>query len=287
MAKVLQVYLLEEFFQVERREGSIHSKFDNVINVEFDGRIITMMTASYCGIPDSIVIPREYFKELKRLPVGAEVVFSREGVNVSTLIEGLGWPPIRLWKSSCFAMGNGMTEKPDVMGFLAAVDQYLASENDINYDRQTGISEPKLQMLAQAVLEDNPEDAKRIAISVTGWGIGLTPSMDDAIVGIGAFVEGLRVISKEKVAAIRDWNGYIDDVKRLTTDISMKYLKCASEGRFSDCLLDLVLGMYQKSDRHCDNISKIISIGHSSGRDMLLGIVEACEQYSHIRGGST
>ena len=62
-----------------------------------------------------------------------------------------------------------------------------------------------------------------------------------------------------------------------TTDISIKYLVCALEGRFSDVLRELMGAVFSGSVLDWDaGIERVAGIGSTSGIDMLLGIWLGC-----------
>lgn len=62
-----------------------------------------------------------------------------------------------------------------------------------------------------------------------------------------------------------------------TTDVSMKYLYCAMEGRFSEYLTALIRWTFTKDDKEVWSLLLDISgVGASSGTDMLAGMGIAC-----------
>lgn len=95
---------------------------------------------------------------------------------------------------------------------------------------------------------------------IIGRGLGLTPSGDDILIGI-LFV----LFSKGK-------EQQVDKIKleaslSRTNDISREFLQYALKGIFSESLLEL-LG----TDNIDQSVNCILSTGHTSGADSLLGI---------------
>ena len=88
----------------------------------------------------------------------------------------------------------------------------------------------------------------------------MTPSCDDAFLGIIAVYSGAKLYAEtmgvNTSKFLREWMA-LPDIKNLppfyrtlsnrTTDVSLKYLCCAQEGRFSDVVIDLIKGMFSKA----------------------------------------
>lgn len=126
--------------------------------------------------------------------------------------------------------------------------QWLNKTPKDNFSNYLSMKFPDIQTLK---LED--------LYSLIGFGIGLTPSMDDFIIGIW-FVFDLLNIKIDKTVNLNS-----------TTTVSKAFLKAAQETHYSSLLLnlgdDLKLHIDPKS-----TIDKISKVGHSSGKETLLGI---------------
>lgn len=100
-----------------------------------------------------------------------------------------------------------------------------------------------------------------------GLGIGLTPSGDDALVGMLAAVwahQG-RTAGVDAVAAL------LDRRPALTTDASLTYLRLACGGEFSQPVLRLVQALRRRTGvEHA--VQHVALLGHSSGADLLAGM---------------
>lgn len=105
-----------------------------------------------------------------------------------------------------------------------------------------------------------------------GLGIGLTPSGDDALVGMLAalWAERGRTRGVDAVARL------VDRRPPLTTEASLTYLRLACGGEFSRPVLDLVQALRQRSGVH-HAVQHVAHIGHSSGADLLAGLAVAIE----------
>ena len=106
--------------------------------------------------------------------------------------------------------------------------------------------------------------------TLVGLGEGLTPSADDAVVGVlaGLDVLGLRVLRAGLVAALPA------DIEARTPRVSAQALRAAADGMYGAPLLALLeaLAAGKPADRAAADLS---AVGHRSGRDTLLGLAAA------------
>lgn len=101
-----------------------------------------------------------------------------------------------------------------------------------------------------------------------GKGPGLTPSSDDMLVGM-LFVA--QACQPEKIASLTPFFNITPDLSTLTTSVSQNYLQFASRGFFSSYLQNLANKLANNEDILRD-IFELLTVGHHSGADTLLGI---------------
>ena len=109
--------------------------------------------------------------------------------------------------------------------------------------------------------KNNAIDLKHII----GFGSGLTPSMDDVLVGLMSFLkytkhEYFDIISK----------ACLPHVNR-TTDISKEMLLLATKKQFNEGVVNIYNSTNNKS-LFMKNLTHLLKYGHSSGHDTLCGI---------------
>ncbi len=100
----------------------------------------------------------------------------------------------------------------------------------------------------------------------TGKGPGLTPSSDDMLVGM-LFAHYLA----EPENKINDFFNNTPPLSELTPIVSKNYLEYAAQGIFSSYLIQFGKKI-KNGDLIFEDILKILSIGHYSGADTLLGL---------------
>ena len=124
----------------------------------------------------------------------------------------------------------------------------------------------RVDNLRCALREGRDEAASEGVKEMLGLGMGLTPSCDDWLVG---YLYASRILGKAKQfhtvgeAVLK----YADEY---TNKISAEYLKAVARGEYYELLERCLL------EGKSDCILRLLSIGNSSGSDMLSGMIAAC-----------
>jgi hypothetical protein len=110
-----------------------------------------------------------------------------------------------------------------------------------------------------------------------GLGPGLTPSGDDVVTGfVLALLEGERLglLSPDRSSTLVDAIRSISPGK--TNTFSQSILELACRGLAGETLNQLIISLYgRETHRVEEDAEKLIRIGHSSGTDMILGVLLA------------
>ena len=135
-------------------------------------------------------------------------------------------------------------------------------------------------ILAKGYLAESQDIIIEAYQELVGAGHGLTPSCDDAMLGIMAgactwFTIMDRVSGRDKFLKLS--RQMLQDLiqQRQTTEISCKYLKCACRGNFSVSLCELMEWLACAGWEDSLPKKQILSIadtGHTSGMDTLYGL---------------
>ena len=100
-----------------------------------------------------------------------------------------------------------------------------------------------------------------------GLGSGLTPSFDDACVGMAAVYTAVGC----PIPPLSDL--------AVTTDVSARYLQLAQEAYFGQPLLDLIHALWQDESALSEAVHHLEAVGATSGRDMLYGVRLALRKF--------
>lgn len=301
MIHVVEAHLSEEFICTSIINGVIHSKFSTVINVLFAmpkgrRRLITIITQATKGIPDSITVTDEFFDSLSLLSLGTKVASSNLIFNFGTNTELLKVDFSSL-RSSNITVENYRVST-ELINFFRYPKVLKNFYDDLNYeDKYLDISYIKkkeiswnLERFARAWVDNDFIQMETILLHYVGMGIGLTPSCDDAFIGIIALFTGAKYFADKNNAVnscLGKWKE-LTEIERLssfenllfnrTTDVSLKYLCCSQEGRFSEPVNDLIRIIYSETEVGLELCIKSVSeVGGSSGIDTLLGMEIACK----------
>jgi hypothetical protein len=310
MSQIIEARLTDEFNSSEEIIGVIHSKFRTVLNVLFrmpggSSRLIAIITPATRGIPDSITVTEEYFAKISLLPVGSKLLCKALNIHfadISEVLEG----NVGCLRSSRIVIENTIAGTAELSNFLRYPEELKNfSGRCLCTDGLSILSAEKksdvvsnLQSFSKAWLEHDFIKMEAILLKYAGMGIGLTPSCDDAFLGIIAVYTGARFYAETPAGRAREglktWRGLpvigsITPFSRLlfnrTTDVSLKYLCCCQEERFSDAMLDLIRAIFSGTEEDLEPYIKIVSsVGGSSGMDTLFGTEIACRELSKSIG---
>lgn len=261
-------YLSKRFLTLPTGAGRVHSVFRRAVNVVLDGTLVTFVPDAGAGLPDSIVLTAADFAILGQTSCD-EPVLKRSG----TIAIPQSRITIRIGdnhRDNAFPLGGKLAPaaerierweriRCDLAGFRAEMPPEV---------------EQRSAELANALGYRDLPACERIAASLVGLGSGLTPSGDDVLLGVLAVLRFLT----ESGATSPFFTMFAAAVVKLaegnTTDVSLKYLRCAGQGRFSLPLIAGVRSFYEAGHAiDMVNLERLVSTGDTSGSDMLNGIV--------------
>lgn len=264
MKPVLETRLTGDFLAETEIRGTVHSKFRRTANLAFPGRLITLALPEVPGLPDSITVSREVLEAVGCVPEGASVVkkgllFCLDGGDALFSLEGA---------DRCSDAMPAAERPVPVQQLLEAAGPLL---KDSGFSRMTPYVREELFGRLHAFCQSLSDGGTEAALlGCAGIGCGLTPSSDDALVGILAAQAGGILLRGRRVNPHRLWSV----LEGRTTCVSRKYLCCAAERRFSQPLRALFDD--HSPDTLESRLKAAAAVGSTSGRDTLTGIVLAC-----------
>lgn len=137
------------------------------------------------------------------------------------------------------------------------------------YFELAALLETRISLCAEAALSCQEEALAEEVRQLVGWGFGLTPSGDDALVGALAALKSFAPSAGERlVQAVRP---------RLasTTDVSRTCLELACQGYGSEHLIGVLSGFCGIAGNQ--SLDALLSFGHTSGQDTAMGVAAAME----------
>ncbi|MDN6625093.1 MAG: DUF2877 domain-containing protein [Acidipropionibacterium jensenii] len=195
-------------------------------------------------------------------------------------LEGIG-TPVALETAGAAVVASRITTHGTPAVFSAPASWFDTADG-----RRFGV--PRLERAAEAIWGD--QDAEALE-ALCGLGIGLTPSGDDALIGLIATARtaglGTRVIGRftEILTSPR--------AAGLTTETSLCHLRLAVGGDFSATVLDLLDALIADHDstttgqpRILTAVARLAHTGHSSGADLMAGVAALTRRLAHQQRSS-
>ncbi len=278
--------------------GKVHSVFKNSINVLLrDGHLVTVISKNkpvnvYCLKVDS----DQSFIKLG-FKAGQPVIFFREkivfeqGQQIS-LINAEEWnadPDFNFQRDTAESLKNKadqlaetLRESGNRFGIYALLQCLLETYPAVDklfpeplpYGKAEKFIAQRFEKFINTFYQENAEELEERAKDIIGFGIGLTPSMDDFITGLmisNLYASYFFEDSLDKAALMnREIVKFEDD---RTTVVSREMLRYAAQGKVNQALRDVMLSMFSqnKTDLPAD-LEQVLALGESSGTDTLLGV---------------
>lgn len=260
-------YLPPEFL-TSVQIGDTHSVFTHAVNLVFGEVMVTLVADHDAGIPDSIVLRPEDFSAL-HFRYGEPVRLEAKQLvfPAAPMIIDLSCPN----HENTFPPGLQLASPEERKRRLSIVKQQFLAEHHLPEP-----VEKRFLGLLLAVNAGDFDKTEKLLLELIGLGSGLTPSADDALLGLLA-VRAFLTAAGANVPLPE----FPTMVHRLsagrTTDVSRKYLRCAVQGRFSLPLVNsarLLLDLLPPIDT--SGLQRLLATGHTSGLDMFRGVICSC-----------
>lgn len=265
------------------QRGHVHSVFQRAINLRMeDGHLFTLSLPEDGRGPWSFTLNGSHLPG--GLPIGAPVVLTWDMLRIGSLplpiAEGAAYtlPRGRLSGTrDCFSSNLPLlrrrleqTEREKNLGPFALTTQELLTQ--------------RLLSLKGALAVEDRQEAILAGQDLLGLGQGLTPSGDDMLTGLflllglegSPFPEGDRLLGQIIQGCVGE-----------TTDVSWQMLTAAASGYYKQTLVRFAQALGGPADELLPAMERVLSIGHSSGWDILLGCLTAGElllKYDHRIG---
>lgn len=234
------------------RMAYIHSKYKSTINLDFNGRIISIQNTGLAKTPMSMVIDNDIDLENLKIDVGEKVKINQSIIYIANY--QFNYKEANIWNPQLnISIENRGINFTNTIIFLSNI-------LDIS---------PKKSLIGVQQIKTVEELIKFI-----GSGIGLTPSGDDFITG---FLSALFVFEEENDLLQNYRERLIHQLSNLldkTTFLGKEFLKYACNREFSDIIHGFYRSLKENNRNHILNSAmEILKLGHSSGADTLSGIV--------------
>ncbi|MHA6252833.1 oxamate carbamoyltransferase subunit AllH family protein [Oceanobacillus sp. CAU 1775] len=264
--------------------GSVHSKFNNGFNIQIGTNLIFIGSDKGGQLPFSLILPLDAVHELlKKIDMNAPVLWNhKEGIlTIDERCDILfleGRPYDNKLDKLPGSEATLVSHLEIILMTLAANDEPTGMNLDINdfmehyvtYQEKTGNNYDPYYDLMDVLYSEDEVEVERVLRYFLGRGKGGTPTGDDHIVGLMALY-----------AVATPWNELFPNVlsrliknEKITTDVSIEYLKYALKNQFGSPVLELIAAMVNDDAEIVqEKTNNLLSMGHSSGLDTMFGIM--------------
>jgi Protein of unknown function (DUF2877) len=268
------------------RRGRIHSVYRSAINVMLPpGDLIVIADPPLGGLPNGVLV--DLGPDHCRLGLDPDqlvlldarsIVVPAIGLRIA-LDSAVSWSP-RLPVPDRGAGPRWRHRAHDVRAFAAArtvaaagsasegLGGLLAGVRPRRLPIHAARTAAVLDQLAAALPSGDVDAAGRVARRLVGLGPGLTPSGDDALIGLAAALQAMRHPARGFL------DEAIDDVALRTTVVAATFLRHAAAGEFSERLQRLIAALLGDKDAAvAPAIEGAMAWGATSGTDCLVGVL--------------
>ncbi len=270
------------------RSCVVHSVFRAVLNLETRDGLISIGGPSVEPLPHGLSIRGPIDFQTMGLRTGQQVILDRRRIRIPAcdididLSRAAGWSPRLPATDPHLAQARWRVRAREVRSLVAAAVRARPGSRDglgdlIDHDRHAPLrpvarlAAPRLERLAAAVRDADPSAAGMAAESLVGLGPGLTPSGDDALVGLAAAVTAMAAPGTLDATFLRR---AVDTAPTRTTAVSSTFLRHAAAGEFSGGLHGLMAALIGPDPSDVRSaIERSVAFGATSGADTLLGVL--------------
>lgn len=267
-------------------QGRIHSIYRSAINVALPGGdLFVIADPKVGGLPCGVLVDLGPDRRALGLERGQVVVAAERWVALPAahirigLDEAARWTPrmpiatpgaARRWGHRAAAIRDLARARTAAASAVAALglggllDGVGSHGLPIHAARTAAV----LDQLEAAFATGRIDTAGQIARRIVGLGPGLTPSGDDALIGLAAALWALDHPARGFLAEA------VQDAPLQTTAISAALLRHAAAGEFSECLHELLGALLGKDvTTIAPALDRAMAWGATSGTDCLVGVL--------------
>lgn len=230
----------------------IHSKYKNTINLDLNGKIISLQSTRLAKTPMALIVNNDIDLETLKIDAGDKVKINESIIHIANY--QFNYKEANTWNPQL-----DISIEDEEINFTNTII-FLSNILDISPKKSPiGIQQIK-------IVEE--------LIKFIGSGIGLTPSGDDFIIGflstLFVFEEESHLLQYYREKLIHGISNLLDK----TTFLGKEFLKYACNREFSDIIHGFYGSLKENNRNHILNSTmEILKLGHSSGADTLSGII--------------
>lgn len=264
--------------------------FESAVNIQTEFGIVSILSNIDCLHPFSCIVGAiQPFPRLN-IHVGDEVILADEAIqfpasdlaiDVSTALDLELSVDVMVNLFIPIDLAIRMRHLKRVIESSAEPEDMSALILDDRSNPYCELIRPRMAALSLAVKEQNLEACREAAASISGCGIGLTPSSDDLLCGyLSAYAALSLSLGRRRERILELTREMAFAAAQHTTELSAAFLLQSGEGLVSEDVFQLLRCIF--SDIAYPMLTgyatKVASYGSTSGTDTLTGIYLAITQ---------
>ena len=267
-------------------EGIVHSVFTKVCNIQLDkNSLITLISPMLPNYPSAIKLDIAEDQKLCSIgfKTGIKAVINKDEIKIPEVCISIKLTGAKVWDSSPLflrskiseEMLNENIEKIRVLTLKYGQIEGIASilDGDKVANHYKGFIINSVKRLAKGISDFDYKEITEASKRLIGLGPGLTPAVDDFLLGILASLYYMGYYFGNHLENLKKIAGFmIYDLPGRTTFISEIMLRNGMKARFSELIRDLMLAVIHNTSVQ-DECVNLLSIGGTSGSDCAAGIV--------------
>lgn len=232
--------------------------FDDVCNVINEKReIVSVVVAEIGNGPFSLVV-EEPVLFAKHLDAESKIIIQDAQISLGDIAISLAgaktWNPAPRWDEL-------RKHKDEIVNRLDLLPLDNENESILQFSNS----------LSLAIINADIPTAKSVSSKLAGLGIGLTPAGDDFLMGA---MYAAWIIHPQEIAT-KITEEITNVAVPLTTSLSGAWLKSAAKGEAGELWLEFFDALIKDENMYLP-MSKILSVGETSGSDALAGFLAVC-----------
>lgn len=264
----------------EWSEGAVHSVYRHTVNIRLEnGNLISLISRRTLLHPFAIRLEEDGMEQLPGIREGGVCRATQAEIR----LDGQNGPVVLSWgreqlKNLSVNRLRGDAPAAALLEILNRKAGENAAKSALGFTVDPALDSPllpwkeRIYRLIAAALRAEAKEAATVGTQLVGLGWGLTPTCDDFIAGMLAAFWFNRDYPIRKLAGLGECLAVCGETQ--TTAVSAQFLKWAAKGYFSQGILELLECLRGEDEVClCAKLQQLLSVGHSSGCDTLMGIV--------------
>ncbi|MDD3401136.1 MAG: DUF2877 domain-containing protein [Eubacteriales bacterium] len=279
------------YIRLQPYRGKVLSVFSKAVNIQTEFGIVSLLTNTDCLHPFSCIVGAIRPFNQMNIHTDDEVLIENEAIKFPKADLAIDVSLALDMELSLDVMVNlfipidlniRLRQLQRVIESFAEADDMSPMVLNTKSNPYCDLVRPRLERLNERLKEGTVEECCQAAASISGCGIGLTPSSDDLLSGFFAAYAALsQALGRNRAKVIDLTRRMAFAAAQHTTDLSGAFLLQSGEGLVSEDVFQLLRCIF--SDISYPTLvayaTQVATYGSTSGTDTLTGIYLAITQH--------